>query len=92
MVSVPWEILDTNTTELLWFWNLLIWRENNLLNNLLSWCKLINECDNLINGLDSDLVLARSGLMGSKRQKVSNYNKEVRELIRECDEFITSIE
>ena len=54
--------------------------------------KLINECDNLINGLDSDLVLARSGLMGSKRQKVSNYNKEVRELIRECDEFITSIE
>ena len=30
--------------------------------------------------------------MGSKRQKVSNYNKEVRELIRECDEFITSIE
>ena len=30
--------------------------------------------------------------MGSKRQKVSNYNKEVRDLIRDCDEFITSIE
>ena len=54
--------------------------------------KLINECDNLINGLDSDLVLARSGLMGFKRQKVSNYIKDVRELIRDCDEFITRIE
>ena len=65
------------------------WRDQKIVKEIR---KLINECDNLINGLDSDLVLARSGLMGSKRQKVSNYNKEVRELIRECDEFITSIE
>ena len=30
--------------------------------------------------------------MGSKREKGSNYNKDVRELIHDCDEFITSIE
>ena len=53
--------------------------------------KLIHECDDLINDLDSDLVLARLGLMGSKRKKRSK-NKEVRELIRDCDEFISSLE
>ena len=53
--------------------------------------KLIHECDDLINDLDSDLVLARLGLMGSKRKKRSK-KKEVRELIRDCDEFINSLE
>ena len=31
--------------------------------------KLIHECDDLINDLNSDLVLARSGLMGFKRKR-----------------------
>ena len=54
--------------------------------------KLIHECDDLINDLDSDLVLARSGLMGFKRKKRSNNKEEVRELICDYDEFISSIE
>ena len=54
--------------------------------------KLIDECDDLINGLDEDLAQSRSRLMGSKRKKRPTYDKEVRELIRDGDEFITGIE
>ena len=54
--------------------------------------QLIRDCDHLISGLESDLVLARCGLKGSKRNKGSKYNTEIRQLIRDCDELINDLE
>ena len=53
--------------------------------------KLIRGCDDLINGIESDLAFARSGLKGSKRNRRSKYNKEIR-LIRDCDDLIDGLE
>ena len=54
--------------------------------------ELIRGCDDLINGIESDLAFARSGLKGSKRNKRSKYYKEIRQLIRDCDDLIDGLE
>ena len=53
---------------------------------LFSLSYLIRECDDLINGLEADLAIARSGL------KRSEFNKDINELrllIHDCDNLIT---
>ena len=50
--------------------------------------ELIRNCDDIINGLESDI----KQLKGSKRKKRSKSNKEVKKLIRECDNLINSLE
>ena len=50
--------------------------------------ELIRNCDDLINGLESDI----KQLKGSKRKKRSKSNKEVKKLIRECDDLINGLE
>ena len=48
--------------------------------------ELINDCDELINDLESDLSLL------SRRRKRSKRNKEVRKRIHECDDLIKELE
>ena len=43
-------------------------------------------------GLESDIRSVNTRKSRKKDKKGSTYNKEIRELIRDCDEFITSIE
>ena len=50
--------------------------------------ELIRKCDDIINGLESDI----KQLKGSKRKKRSKSNKEFKKLIRECDDLINSLE
>ena len=50
--------------------------------------ELIRNCDDIINGLESDI----KQLKGSKRKKRSKSNKEFKKLIRECDDLINSLE